>query len=231
MFHKMTYTDLCHGWRRIFPLIGIAIIATTSAGAQTAVDYFPMTVGSRWVYSERPLSGNQDKVFTYETVVESTDISKKAAMFITKDTRAEKSTFKRYLVDKEGDTVWISMGVSPSLILMDFDPPYIVLPHEPSKVGKSWEWIWEEHSDEYPDSTFIRTTLFTVMSTHETITVPAGTFTDVLKIRMIDIDPEGKINGMYYRYFAGKVGEILFLKETPGENASRSELIEYSIAP
>ena len=207
--------------------IGIILVAT--ANAQTAGDYYPLSVGSRWVYTSVDNSGAAEKpVRLVRTAIPNPD-DRNSVLFKTEDSRNDRPMYNNYAKDDEGNVVWLSMGVSPTMVLIDFDPPYTMVPHDPVDIGKSWEWIWKEHSDEYPDSVFIRIDLLTVMSTHETVTVPAGTFHNCIKIRLININNEGEVQSILHWFYAKGVGEVLSINESSDGKKIRNELIEYSI--
>jgi len=121
------------------------------------------------------------------------------------------------------------LGASPELILIDWEPPIIIISYDAMVKGASWEnTLFFQHAD-IPDSTDYEKWQHIVESTSETVTVPAGTFSNCIKVRATTIKSHDNIQRIYYQYFAKGVGVILSLYEVPKETAFRRELIEYSV--
>ena len=68
---------------------------------------------------------------------------------------------------------------------------------------------------------------YRVESIQESVTVPAGTFDNCLKIKFIFKNYEGNIANKLDMYYAKGVGRVMTVREKPVETALRGELIEY----
>ena len=121
------------------------------------------------------------------------------------------------------------MGETPDRIIVKWNPPLTILPRDAGKAGTSWVITMNvvrekpEHREmavEYP---------YVVASTGETVTVPAGTFSDCIRVRGIETSDNGDILRVSDTYYAPDVGNVLFIQSKPEDTAFRSELVAYSI--
>ena len=208
-------------------------VFNVTAFAQTESEYFPLTIGNHWIY-EYVAAGNQADVPQRDEIyIEAADEQFGENGYRLKNTVVQNgktsTSYSWYRKDNEGNILYCALGSSPEMILIDWDPPFIMVSSNPTKIGASWEHVIELHHDDYPDSTFYEKTTFTIDSNSETITVPAGTFNNCIKVRGIHTNGEGNTLRVFYTYYAEGIGQILYILESPRESAFRSELVEYSI--
>ena len=125
----------------------------------------------------------------------------------------------------KGKVIMVSLGISPNpgRMLMDFDPPLTVLPEKPV-TGAAWEHQLPGHGD-----TLFTAGKYRIESEGETVTVPAGTFRNCLKVKQVILDENGKEVGVLLHWYARGVGEVLSEQLEPEGRRYRSELQEYSV--
>lgn len=201
--------------------------------SQTGSEYFPLTIGNHWVY-EYVATGKQAEIPKKDEIyIEAADEQFGENGYRLKNTAVQNgktsNSYSWYRKDNEGNIIYCALGSSPVIILINWDPPIIMISNNSTKIDASWEHFLELHHDDYPDSTFYEKTTFTVDSISETITVPAGTFNNCLKIRGIHTNGEGDTLRVFYTYYAEGIGKILHILESPQKSAFRSELVEYSV--
>lgn len=184
----------------------LSIAGVTSAGEDktipqsiiTVVNYFPLEVGNRWIYSSF-VEGKfrNDEIIGSEVINGSTTYIKERI-----EPAPDNYHEKRFLAYDSSSVLmfrfWGNLVAEPELI--DFSPPLIENKLSP-QVGDQWS---------YGSPDFI-TVNSEVLSVNDTVTVPAGTFTNCIKI-LTTSTPSDKVHIYHY---APEVGVVRY--ELTGE--------------
>jgi len=101
-----------------------------------------------------------------------------------------------------------------------FSPPVTWIPNKALVAGTSWELYTHR---------FGGTLLFNVESISETVQVPAGTFTNCLKIKLTITGTEQEPSQTSYSYLAKGIGEVLNKGWGYWEGNSQFELTDYYV--
>lgn len=126
--------------------------------------YFPVTVGTKWVYNEaingtsqegyaEVITASEKKNNSYIVTVKSTSVN-----FVDSD----ETTISQYIISPDG-VFSLAWGLESEKTRVDYDPPSCLLKY-PFKVGDKWR---DEKDKKEP---------FRVVKKIETVKVPAGTF-------------------------------------------------------
>ena len=214
-----------------------------NVNAQTATDYYPLSVGSTWI-TKRIHTGRNAKPSSMskqliDFIGEDGLIGVKSSPEAQSDSKASCGWYKK---DTNGDVFYCKLGVYPNptivkfklnvpMVIAEWNPPKLVIDASELKKGGSWEYQDEIFRTVSPDSTVEETVTSTsiVDSVNETVTVPAGTFTNCIKVRCTAITNFGDTTGVYTSFYAPGVGSVLSIRDYPEDHASRTELIEYMI--
>jgi hypothetical protein len=181
-------------------LLGSVLLAVglgaTSLGAEepltiaSSADYFPDTLGSRWTYrgqlSEGPLQTIENKFFTNVSTVTGTKTIKGVAVTVFHDTNPGNHgpSDSYYRRDSVGIVYY---GADPGTPLEKQITPYQIF-RFPLKVPTSFQQFdrtgLDFGMDLDRDGTDEKTDVkgWSTVLSRETVTVPAGTFTDAIKV-------------------------------------------------
>jgi len=214
----------------LFLSICILLLVSETTFAQVAADYYlPLRVGN---YLELHRQGNQegwDKRITRYTIEGSDSISGQL-YFREKATETPSNdpsiidVFHVFWLreDSEGNILIGAMGSTGEYWTSNvdsatvIDPPGPVFPNEFLVLGNVREFSWEDFSAEQ-----------TTMSNTETVQVPAGTFTNCIKLREIHRDNvSGDVVFLDYCYYAHGIGLVKYVREIP--QAYTEELVQYN---
>ncbi len=205
----------------------ILLMVCSLATAHAEPDYYPLHVGNRWVCAYSSVEGISQHPDTAVSEVVDFD----GTYFIIKNQSigAEKNSesFNWLQKDNEGNTLYCSLGTSREITLIDWDPPLVVFPSN-TEPGETWSHIFEQHSDEYPDSVFYARTELKIIGSGETVTVPAGTFGNCVRIQRIHLDAMGDTSSVHEAVYAPGVGNI-FSTIKKEDAVYEGKLIEYSV--
>lgn len=171
-------------------------LGATSLGAEepltiaSSADYFPDTLGSRWTYrgqlSEGPLQTIENKFFTNVSTVTGTKTIKGVAVTVFHDTNPGNHgpSDSYYRRDSVGIVYY---GADPGTPLEKQITPYQIF-RFPLKVPTSFQQFdragLDFGMDLDRDGTDEKTDVkgWSTVLSRETVTVPAGTFTDAIKV-------------------------------------------------
>ena len=181
-------------------------LSLTLLGAVNAesADYFPLSVGNRWVYS--PSYGDKgdrvDSIIGQETINDT-------LTYIWNRQEAPDDNYneKRWMFKDSSHVrfcrIWGNEGMDPAIML---NPPLIIIEMEP-KVGDTWKW-------EIGVGTKRFTATFYVESINDSLSVPVGTFSNCIRVRELDESTENSVTKTNYRriWFAPNVGPIVYEK-------------------
>lgn len=162
-----------------------------------AVNYFPLEVGNKWIYSSF-IQGQ----YRHDEII-GTEIINGSATYIKERIEPSPDNYdeKRWLGYDSSSVlifrIWSNEGADPAI---DFSPPVIENKLSP-QVGDKWSFG-------IPN---LGKMTYKVLSINDTVTVPAGTFSNCLKI-MDTATPSGKI---HLKHYAPEIGMIR--NEQPGE--------------
>jgi hypothetical protein len=214
--------------KMLIPLFSMYIVflCAPTISAQTGADYYPLHKGDSWLYQTTPVGKSEIQKRSHKVVNWGKLFigDKEATVMENKDMNGN-GTYQWIQKDSEGNIVLASISKEPrrERSLVDFDPPMIILSHDAQTVGSSWETRQKTNLGE------LRTNTFRVESNSESVTVPAGTFRECLKVKRIDFDQNGKIDGTSYVYFAKGIGIVLTEQTKPENKKYREELVEYLV--
>jgi len=212
---------------KTFLIVVSAFILSNSILYAQTVDYYPLEVGNYWIYSSNPPQSNSP-LSTYKVTVKRFDVVNGNECFevgsVNTDTGEAQSS--RWRGKDNNGTVFEYAFGTDKYILTEWDPPHVVIPGSIVK-GLSWENRIKGQNEAYPDSVFYAYMIYRIESIRETVTVPAGTFDNCIKIRLIDRNYEGNIANKLDLYYAKGVGRVMTVVEKPGGKVIRGELIEY----
>lgn len=191
--------------------------------------YFPLAPGSRWVYEGRNPEGNE------RTVVEVTRDTKTILGItavvvhdtVTKDGNVKEDTFDWYAQDRQGnvwylgeDTKEYANGVVVSTkgsweAGVNGAQPGIIMKARPKAGATYRQEYFKGQAEDFAQ----------VLSTRESVSVPAGTYRDVLKTKdFTPLEPE-LLEHKYYARGVGVVQEV-----TVKGGSGRVQLVEYTPA-
>lgn len=192
--------------RKAFTGSIMLFLLLTLLGALNAesADYFPLSVGNRWVYS--PSYG--DKGDRVDSIIGEETINDTLTYILNRQEAPDDNYNEKRWIFKDSAyvkfcKVWSNEGLDPAIML---DPPLIVIALEP-KVGDTWKWEADIGSAHF-------TATFYVESVNDSMTVPAGTFGNCVRVRMLDEVTKNSVPDTAYRriWFAPKVGPIVYEK-------------------
>jgi hypothetical protein len=197
----------------------------TLLGALNAesADYFPLSVGNRWVYS--PSFG--DKGDRVDSIIGSETINDILTFIWNRQEAPDDNYNEKRWIFKDSSYVkvckiWGNEGIDPAIML---NPPLIIIALEP-KVGDTWKWEVDIGSTHFKAT-------FYVESVSDSLTVPAGTFRNCVKLRQLDEATENSITDTDYRriWFAPNVGPIVYEKYTTnwGSVTISQRLIDFTV--
>ena len=189
----------------MFKLITSLIVIVLSIGVAfshiEAADYFPLQVGNRWVYT--PSYGNGDRI---DTIV-GTETVNGISTYIWKREEAAPDNYheKRWIAKSGPDLkvykMWGNMGANPATL---FNPPWIMDKLNPS-VSDTWV-VEGDFNDIHFKSTFY------VESITDVVTVPAGTFTNCIRVRELNEITQNGITEYEYEkhWLAPDIGPVIY---------------------
>ena len=211
--------------------VALLVLFSTFVSAMAEPDYYPLNVGNKWVYEYATIEGNTKCPETTISTVETLEIRDGEKYFGVKHesmgSEETSSSFAWLKKDIEGNTIYTSMGITPEMILIDWDPPLKLFPSS-IEPGTAWTQTIKQYNSEYPDSVFYDRTEYRVISNDQTVTVPAGTFNNCVGIRAIHIDSNQDTTDVHELLFAPDVGNV-FRRKTSDDGVDESTLTEYSI--
>lgn len=186
-----------------------------------AVDYFPIEVGNRWVYT--PSYGVGDRI---DTIVGTETVNSILTSIWKREEAAPDNYHEKRWMAKDGFDLkvykfWSNMGNDPAVLMT---PPWIQDKLNPV-VGDTW--IYE---GDFVDIHFKAT--YYVESINDTVTVPAGTFNNCIRVRdLFEITQDGVTEYEYEKHWlAPDIGPVIYRDYTDNwESVDLSqELISFS---
>jgi hypothetical protein len=193
--------------------------------AQLASDYYPMHVGDYWIQHTDTTQGEYQPT-TFKKDIEGIDLILGEEYFRMRQTRtaddgsSEGTGYAWLRIDSSG----VLMGAMGDTSIVDsttiFDHPLLWLSNEIVNLGYTWEFDAPELGGNFS---------FKVESISESVQVPAGTFDDCIKIKLIITDTSGDTTQWNYFYFAEGVSEVLNVGWNWHVGNLEYELTEYSV--
>ncbi len=191
------------------PIVNVKLGGKASVGSNAIVNYFPLEVGNKWIYSSFVQGAyRNDEIIGTEIINGSTTYIKERI-----EPAPDNYDEKRWLAYDSSSVlifrIWSNQGANPAI---DFSPPGIEYKLSP-QVGDEWSFgilnLGAENSE--------------VLSVNDTVTIPSGTFTNCIRIMETET-PSGKI---HLKHYAPGVGMIR--NEQPGKWVE--ELVYAKIGP
>ncbi len=219
--------------RRISKCISVCIlylfVNILTVKAQETNQYYPLQVGNRWEYKLESVDETIPKqseivveAFTHKFGIDVFEVR-------SKDLHKDNGSCHWYEVTNDGAVVWRALGTADKLVLVEWEPTLVILPGKPAETGKTWKHVIEQFRSDYPDSVFYAVTNFTVENVKETVTVPAGVFTDCIKIKCAEYDPGGTFIRELYHWYAPGVGNVKTIVKEPDGKSLQEELVAYEV--
>jgi len=206
-------------------LVAGLFIGTIAPGVRAA-DYFPLQVGNVWVYY--PSYG---KGYRVDSIV-GTEMVGETLTYIWKRLEAPPDNYheRRWLakdgVDLKALKFWGNEAEPPLTDPVLLDPPWSLGNVENSNVGDTWQIEMSNGTTHYRSS-------FWIESITDTVTLPAGTFNNCIRVRQLD---ETTISGMttneYRRYWlAPDIGPVRYTKYGNNWKGTKKDqkLVAYSL--
>lgn len=203
----------------ILLVMGVFIgIGVSNAEAQ---DYFPLEVGNQWVYT--PSYGDGDRI---DTIV-GTEVVNGTFTYIWKREESAPDNYheKRWMA-KDGFDLkvykfWGNMGADPAVLMT---PPWTQDKLNPV-VGDTWLYEGDFGDIHLKATSYVE-------SINDTVTVPAGTFNNCIRVRdLFEITQDGVTEYEYEKHWlAPDVGPIIYRDYTDNwESVDFSqELVSFS---
>lgn len=204
----------------------ILLLVSKSTIAQVAADYYlPMRVGNYLEFDTPDNLLSWGARTTRYTIEQSDPISgilyfKESGTEVMKNTPLETSVFRVLWLRKDSDGN-ILAGAS-GMVSWVINPPIFLFLNQ---------FLVPNYSREYSDVNYNGEEK--TLSINETVTVPAGTFTNCLKISDIHRDKNtGVINFLENKYYARGIGIVKSVREIPANQAHTAQLVKYNtLAP
>ncbi|MBI5674643.1 MAG: hypothetical protein HZC48_02285 [Nitrospirae bacterium] len=175
--------------------VGIGVL---NAEAQ---DYFPLQVGNRWVYT--PSYGDGNRI---DTIIGTEDVNGTFTYIWKREESALDNYHEKAWLAKDGSDLknykfWGNMGADPAVSM---NQPVLWYKLNPV-VGDSWV------SEADFGNIHFKRTLY-VESINETVTVPAGTFNNCIRIRILEEFTKGGITEYEYKkhWLAPDIGPVMY---------------------
>ena len=147
-----------------------------SVAAVNAADYFPLSVGNRWVYFPSfGANGNRVDTITGEETINGIHTYILNRQEAPDDNYNEKIWIAADNTGVKAYKLWSNEGPDPAIII---NPPWLTFKSNPN-VGDTFIGEFE------PYSGALYTVTSYIESVSETVTVPAGTFTNCVRIRTL----------------------------------------------
>ena len=167
-----------------------------------AADYFPLEVGNRWIYS--PSYGAHG--YRIDTILKEESINGTNTYVWNRQEAPDDNYNEKRWIAKDGSDlkvykIWGDEGLDPAIIIT---PPWIQDKLNPA-VGDTWV------TDLANDNLQVKVTSY-VESRNETVTVPAGTFNNCIRVRdLYEITENSSTEFDYEKHWlAPDVGPIMY---------------------
>ena len=212
--------------RSMFIVLLVGLIIGAISLKASAADYFPLKAGNCWVYY--PSYGNGYRI---DSIV-GTEMVDTTLTYIWKRLEAPPDNYheRRWLVkdgvDLKALQYWDNMQEPPLAEPLLLDPPWFLGNIDNPNVGDSWQFEVDF------GTTHVKATLW-VESITATVTVPAGTFSNCVKVRQKgEINTGTSIKSDYKRYWlAPGIGPVKYVKYTRNWRivTKNQKLVAYSL--
>ncbi|MCX5847110.1 MAG: hypothetical protein NTW12_12275 [Deltaproteobacteria bacterium] len=196
-----------------------------SVSVVNSADYFPLSVGNTWIYYPS-FGANGNRV---DTVIGEEAING-IHTYIWNRQEAPNDNYneKRWIAtDNSGVKVykyWDNEGADPAVII---NPPWVTFKSNPN-VGDTFIGEFEPYSGiRYTVTSYIE-------SVSETVTVPAGSFTNCVRIKVLNEMTENSNKtavGWYREWYAPNIGRVIYGKYSAnwGSATTTQQLIGFSV--
>ena len=207
-------------------IISTFLAAVEFVAAQGAVNYYPIQVGDTWVQHTDSINNEYDPT-TFTMAMEGTDlifgeIYNRKSNWMLADDDSSDSKWYVWLRSTPTGIVIVAMGGSSNIDSANtYNPPLPWLPNEIVNLGHTWEF-------DFPPTGHFS---LSVESISENVTVPAGTYNNCIKIKIIITNEFGDTTQTNYYYLAENVGEVVNDGWSIWQGDFRFELINLVIVP
>ena len=203
-------------------LVGVLFVGFGFLTAEAA-DYFPLEVGNRWIYS--PSYG--DKGDRIDTIIGEETVNDVHTYIWNRQEAPDDNYNEKLWLAKDGTDlklyrIWSNEGLDPATTL---GPPWIGVKLNPS-VGDTWVVEGNIGAIHAKITRYIE-------SINETVSVPAGTFNNCIRVRELNEITENSITEYEYEkhWFAPDVGPIIYRDYTTNWDSVKfsQELVSFSV--
>ncbi len=211
----------------VFPA---ALFLSTTVLCWTGADYYPLAVGNRWSYASKASGEGAPSSKPHTMLVEATDVMLGYDCFLMRTLvpGGESGSCRWYSVDRGGTVIDLALGAGNGLVLAEWNPPHVVLPHNAGRVGTVWFVRYNLNRDVGPESSFTVTESYCIVRNDAVVTVPAGTFSGCIEVE-IDMPPiDNRPATQTTVWYAPGVGPVK--RATVSETwSTTNELTEYKV--
>jgi N-acetylneuraminic acid mutarotase len=207
------------------PFAGVEVLEALPLSISASADYFPLSVGNTWVYFPSfGTNGNRMDTIPGEEFIN--DV--RTYIWNRQEAPDDNYNEKRWLSkDHSGvkvHKIWSNEGIDPAAVI---DPPWMMFESNPY-VGDTFIGEVETSS-----GVFYTVTSY-VESVNDTVTVPVGTFTNCIRIRMLDEMTQNSIKtavGWRKEWYAPNIGCVIHAKYDAdwGSATTTQQLIGFSV--
>lgn len=196
-----------------------------SVSVVNSADYFPLSVGNTWIYYPS-FGANGNRVDT--VIGEETINGIHTYIWNRQEAPDDNYNEKRWIAtDNSGVKVykyWDNLEVDPAVII---NPPWVTFKSNPN-VGDTFTGEFEPYSGiRYTVTSYIE-------SVSETVTVPAGSFTNCVRIKVLNEMTENSNKtavGWYREWYAPNIGRVIYGKYSANwvSATTTQQLIGFSV--
>jgi hypothetical protein len=213
--------------RRIAVAAFLIISLFMSVSVVNAADYFPLSVGNMWIYS--PSFGDKGNKVRVDSVIGEETVNGIHTYIWNRQEAPDDNYNEKRWIAKDSSGVkaykyWSNEGPDPAVII---NPPWLMFKSNPT-VGDTFIGEFE------PFSGTLYTTTSYIESVSEAVTVPAGSFTNCVKIRVLDemtTNSNTTALGWHREWYAPNIGRVIHAKYSTawGSATTTQQLISFSV--
>jgi N-acetylneuraminic acid mutarotase len=205
--------------------VGSATLEAFTPFMSVSADYFPLSVGNTWIYYPS-FGANGNRVDT--VIGEETINGIHTYIWNRQEAPNDNYNEKRWIAkDNSGVKVykfWSNEGPDPAVII---NPPWITSKSKPN-VGDTFIGEFE------PSSGILYTVTSTIESVSETVTVPAGSFANCVRIKVLNemtVNSNKTAVNWYREWYAPNIGRVIYAKynDNWGSATTTQQLIGFSV--
>ena len=194
--------------------------------AQEALDYYPLHVTDKWIQHIDSLDGGYNPA-TFTQEIEGTDVIlgeeyRRRSNWLIYDDNSYQTKWHLWVRSTPDGIVIGAFGETSDIDSATiYDPPLPWLPNEIVNLGHKWDFSFPPSGHFY----------ISVESTTESVIVPAGTFSNCIKIKLTIKNESEDTTQISYYYLAKDIGEVLNSGWSEWQGNYKYELTKSTIVP